>query len=73
MAAIVRKTLGAPNAIREALRPLAGRIARAFLYGSFAAGTDQPGSDIDLLVIGAGARNQPKALPAGRVGALGSE
>jgi predicted nucleotidyltransferase len=52
LAAIVRKTLGAPNAIREALRPLADRIARAFMSGSFAAGTDQPGSDIDLLVIG---------------------
>lgn len=52
LAAIVRKTLGAPNAIREALRPLADGIARAFMYGSFAAGTDQPGSDIDLLVIG---------------------
>jgi predicted nucleotidyltransferase len=52
LAAIVRKTLGAPNAIREALRPLADRIARAFIFGSFAAGKDRPGSDIDLLVIG---------------------
>ncbi len=49
---IVRKTFGAPNAIRAVLQPLAGRIARAFIFGSFAAGTDQPGSDIDLLVIG---------------------
>lgn len=52
LAAIVRKTLGAPGAIREALSPLADRIARAFIFGSFAAGTDRPGSDIDLLVIG---------------------
>lgn len=52
LAAIVRKTLGAPNAIRAALGPLTERIARAFIFGSFAAGTDQPGSDIDLLVVG---------------------
>lgn len=49
---IVRKTLGIPQAIREVLQPLAERIARAFIFGSFAAGTDQPGSDIDLLVVG---------------------
>lgn len=52
LAAIVRKTLGAPGAIREALNPLAERIGRAFIFGSFAAGRDRPGSDIDLLVIG---------------------
>lgn len=52
LAAIVRKTLGIPQAIREALQPLADRIAQAFIFGSFAAGTDRPGSDIDLLVVG---------------------
>lgn len=52
MAAIVRKTLGIPQAIREALEPLTNRIAQAFIFGSFAAGTDRPGSDIDLLVVG---------------------
>lgn len=49
---IVRKTLGAPNAIRAALEPLSDRINRAFIFGSWAAGKDRPGSDIDLLVIG---------------------
>lgn len=49
---IVRKTLGIPQAIHEVLQPLADRIAQAFIFGSFAAGTDQPGSDIDLLVVG---------------------
>lgn len=52
LVAIVRKTLSASGAIREALNPLADRIARAFVFGSFAAGKDRPGSDIDLLVIG---------------------
>lgn len=50
--AIVRKTLGIPQAIREVLQPLAARIDRAFIFGSFAAGKDQPGSDVDLLVVG---------------------
>ena len=49
---IVRKTLGYTEAIREALVPLADRIAWAFLFGSAASGKDNTGSDIDLMIIG---------------------
>lgn len=49
---IVRKTLGFTEAIREALAPLADKIAWAFVFGSAAGGTESTGSDIDLMIIG---------------------
>jgi predicted nucleotidyltransferase len=49
--AIVRKTFGLADELRNALRPLAGRILVAFVYGSVAKGTDSASSDIDLMVI----------------------
>lgn len=48
---IVLKTIGAADPVREALIPLAPRIARALVFGSIAKGTDRAGSDIDLLVV----------------------
>ena len=33
-------------------RPLKGKIDIAFIYGSFAAGTEDSESDIDLMVVG---------------------
>jgi predicted nucleotidyltransferase len=48
---IVVKTIGAADPVREALRPLAPRIARALVFGSIAKGTDRARSDIDLLVV----------------------
>lgn len=50
--AIVRKTLGFNEAIREALTPLADKIEWAFVFGSAASGKDTAGSDIDLMIIG---------------------
>ena len=38
--------------IRRALEPLAGRIDRAFVFGSVASGRETAASDIDLLIIG---------------------
>lgn len=49
--AIVRKTFGLADELRNALRALAGRILVAFVYGSVAKGTDSASSDIDLMVI----------------------
>ncbi len=51
LVAIVQKTFGLAEPLREALSPLADRIDAAFLYGSVAKGTDTASSDIDLMVI----------------------
>lgn len=51
---IVTKTVGLVDPLRAALRPLAKRIARAFVYGSLARGEAHAGSDIDLLVVADG-------------------
>lgn len=49
--AIVQKTFGLTDELRDALRPLANRISVAFVYGSVAKRTDTAFSDIDLLVV----------------------
>lgn len=49
---IVRKTVALADVLRTALHPLVSRIDRAFVFGSVAAGTEGPRSDIDLLVVG---------------------
>jgi predicted nucleotidyltransferase len=53
LAAMLRKTTGIADPIREALRPLADRIHFAALFGSVARGQEGPRSDIDLLIVGA--------------------
>ena len=50
--AIVTKTFGVTDFVRELLRPHGKRIRAAFIYGSVAKGTEAPGSDLDLMVIG---------------------
>jgi len=49
---IVTKTFGVADFLRDMLRPHAKHIRAAFVYGSVAEGTEAPGSDVDLLVIG---------------------
>lgn len=56
--AIVRKTLGFSEAIREALSPLSDKIEWAFVFGSAASGKETPGSDIDLMIIGEAGFNE---------------
>ncbi|WP_207918342.1 nucleotidyltransferase domain-containing protein [Luteimonas terricola] len=51
LVAIVRKTFGLAEPLREALAPLANRIRAAFVYGSVAKGTDVASSDIDLMLV----------------------
>jgi len=46
------KTAGVAAVIRGALKPLTERITVAFIYGSFAKGTETAGSDVDVVVIG---------------------
>jgi predicted nucleotidyltransferase len=50
--ALIRKTFGVSEVLRNALEPLTGSIRLAFIYGSIAAGSEKAGSDIDLLVVG---------------------
>ncbi len=48
---IAQKTVGLAEPLRDALKPLAKRIAAAFVYGSVAKKQDTAASDIDLMVI----------------------
>lgn len=49
--AIIQKTVGLAEPLRNALAPIASRIRVAFVYGSIAKERDRSGSDIDLMVI----------------------
>jgi predicted nucleotidyltransferase len=49
---LVIKTSGIADTLRAALMSVAEQIRVAFIYGSFAAGTENRHSDIDLMVIG---------------------
>lgn len=49
---IVRKTSGAFAELQKALKPLRSRIVCAFVFGSFASGSENSKSDIDVFVIG---------------------
>jgi len=56
--ALLTKTVGLGDALREALAGVKG-VRLAFVYGSVARGEDRPGSDIDVLVVGSA---KPRAL-----------
>jgi predicted nucleotidyltransferase len=49
--AIILKTVGLVEPLRDALRPLSKAIRMAFVYGSVAKAEDRSGSDIDLMII----------------------
>ena len=51
LVALVRKTVGLREPLRQALAPLVDDIECAFVFGSVAAGNDRANSDIDLMVI----------------------
>jgi len=50
--AIIIKTVGVGDLVNSALAPVVDKISFAFIYGSFAKGTESSKSDIDLMVIG---------------------
>jgi len=52
LAGLLRKTAGLADVLRDALQPLGKKVALAFVFGSVAAGSERPGSDVDLLVLG---------------------
>ena len=49
---LLLKTAGLVDVLAQALKPLAAKLERAFVYGSIAAGNEQGESDIDLMVVG---------------------
>jgi predicted nucleotidyltransferase len=51
LCAIMQKTVGLAEPLREALKPLAGQIGIAFVYGSVAKRQDSASSDIDLMLV----------------------
>ncbi len=50
--ALVRKTTGLADALRQALQPLGDQVELAFVLGSMASGSAHAASDVDLLVVG---------------------
>jgi predicted nucleotidyltransferase len=51
LSAIVRKTVGLAEPVRESLAQFGSRILAAFVYGSVTKGQDTSASDIDLMLI----------------------
>ena len=49
---LIVKTAGVGDVLRAALAALKGRIAVAFIFGSFAGGEPRKASDVDVLVVG---------------------
>ena len=52
LASILRKTSGLADVLAQALVPVAERLRTALIFGSIAKGTEQAGSDVDVLLIG---------------------
>ena len=50
--ALIRKTTGLADVLRQALLPLGEQVTLAFVFGSIASGSAHAGSDVDLLVVG---------------------
>ena len=50
--ALVVKTSGVAEILKEALNSLNDRVSFAFIYGSFAKGTETANSDVDVIIIG---------------------
>lgn len=52
LTSILKKTSGLVDVLFDSLAPLAEKIEVAFVFGSVAKGTENLGSDIDVLIIG---------------------
>ena len=50
--ALVRKTIGVADVLKEALAPISANIEHAFVFGSVAGGQEHANSDVDLMVVG---------------------
>jgi predicted nucleotidyltransferase len=70
---LVLTTIGAGDALREALAGLGAAVDAAFVYGSFACGDESPESDIDLMVVGSVSRRALASALAPAARELGRE
>jgi len=52
LASILRKTSGLVDVLAEALSPVKSLVNLAFVFGSLARGEQQPGSDVDVMLVG---------------------
>lgn len=52
LTAILTKTVGIVDPLRDALRPLASKISLAFVHGSMVNASERTESDIDLILVG---------------------
>lgn len=71
--ALAVKTAGVADVLREALKPLSGRLRVAFVHGSMARGQEKEGSDIDVLLVGRVTFGEAAAALASAEEALGRE
>lgn len=51
LSALIRKTFGLADVVRQALLPVMDQLKVALIYGSIAKGQEHSGSDVDLLLI----------------------
>jgi predicted nucleotidyltransferase len=49
---LLLKTVGLADVLRDALKPLVGRVQWAFIFGSVARSAEHSASDVDLMIIG---------------------
>lgn len=52
--ALIRKTFGLQEVPADALHPLENKVHIAFVYSSFATGTETGDSDVDVMTVGDG-------------------
>ena len=50
--AIIRKTVGLADVLKDAMAPLSDRIDLAYIFGSHASGEESVESDVDLMIVG---------------------
>ncbi|MGH9368549.1 MAG: nucleotidyltransferase domain-containing protein [Thermoanaerobaculia bacterium] len=69
---LVLKTSGLVDVLRQALIKKSG-IQAAFVFGSLAQGSEKPGSDVDLMVVGSVSLRQLSKSLSGVASSLGRE
>ncbi len=52
LCALLAKTAGLGDVLRDVLRPFAGKIGFAFVYGSIARAAESVESDVDVMIVG---------------------